>query len=62
MFTDLLTGQAPVVLFGMKRVLYYGAADQPLDFTTVANTAELNSRPRLPSTPPRRATCAWPAK
>ena len=52
MFTDLLTGQAPVVLFGFKRVLYYGSADQPLDFTTTANTAEFTAAAALdPSTP-----------
>ena len=52
MFTDLLTGQAPVVLFGLKRVLYYGNADQPLDFTTTANTAEFTAAAALdPSTP-----------
>ncbi|WP_426060087.1 NmrA family NAD(P)-binding protein [Hymenobacter sp. B1770] len=52
MFTDLLTGQAPVVLFGLKRVMYYGNADQPLDFTTTANTAEFTAAAALdPSTP-----------
>ena len=52
MFTDLLTGQAPVVLFGLKRVLYYGDADQPLDFTTTANTAEFTAAAALdPATP-----------
>ena len=52
MFTDLLTGQAPVVLFGLKRVIYYGDADQLLDFTTTANTAEFTAAAALdPSTP-----------
>ena len=53
MFTDLLTGQAPVVLFGPKRVLYYGSADQPLDFTTIANTAEFTAAAALDPTTPR---------
>ena len=53
MFTDLLTGQAPVVLFGLKRVLYYGDADQPLDFTTTANTAEFTAAAALDHTTPR---------
>ena len=53
MFTDLLTGQAPVVLFGVKRVLYYGDADQPLDFTTTANTAEFTAAAALDPTTPR---------
>ena len=53
MFTDLLTGPAPVVLFKLKRVLYYGRADQPLDFTTIANTAEFTAAAALDSTTPR---------
>ncbi|WP_193408649.1 Rossmann-fold NAD(P)-binding domain-containing protein [Hymenobacter glacialis] len=53
MFTDLLTGQAPVVLFGLKRVMYYGRADQPLDFTTTANTAEFTAAAALDPTAPR---------
>ena len=52
MFTDLLTGQAPVVLFGPRRVIYYGDADQLLDFTTTANTAEFTAAAALdPGTP-----------
>jgi nucleoside-diphosphate-sugar epimerase len=52
MFMDLLTGQAPVVLFGPKRVLYYGDADQLMDFTTTANTAEFTAAAALdPNTP-----------
>ena len=53
MFTDLLTGQAPVVLFGLKRILYYGSADQPLDFTTIANTADYTAAAALDPTTPR---------
>ena len=53
MFTDLLTGQAPVVLFGPRRVLYYGDADQPLDFTTIANTAEFTAAAALDPTTSR---------
>ncbi|MBR7722085.1 NmrA family NAD(P)-binding protein [Microvirga sp. SRT04] len=52
MFTDLLTGQAPVVLFGLKRVVYWGDANQPLDFTTIENTAEFTAAAALdPHTP-----------
>ncbi|GAA4396999.1 hypothetical protein GCM10023187_05750 [Nibrella viscosa] len=53
MFTDLLTGQAPVVLFGPKRVIYWGDADQPLDFTTIDNTATFTAMAALDSTTPR---------
>ncbi|GGG23152.1 NmrA family NAD(P)-binding protein [Pontibacter amylolyticus] len=52
MFADLLTGQAPVVLFPLKRVMYYGNADQLLDFTTIQNTADYTAAAALdPSTP-----------
>jgi nucleoside-diphosphate-sugar epimerase len=53
MFMDLLTGQAPVVLFKIKRVLYWGSADQPLDFTTIANTATFTAAAALDPTTPR---------
>ncbi len=53
MFADLLTGQAPVVLFGLKRVVYWGDANQLLDFTTTENTAEYTSRAALDDSTPR---------
>ncbi|GAA4495527.1 hypothetical protein GCM10023172_07390 [Hymenobacter ginsengisoli] len=53
MFTDLLTGQAPVILFKIKRVLYWGSADQPLDFTTIADTAAFTAAAALDPTTPR---------
>jgi nucleoside-diphosphate-sugar epimerase len=53
MFTDLLTGQAPVILFGLKRVVYWGATEQLLDFTTIENTAEYTARAALDDATPR---------
>ncbi|GAA3995736.1 hypothetical protein GCM10022408_02870 [Hymenobacter fastidiosus] len=53
MFADLLTGQAPVVLAGPRRVLYWGSPDQPLDFTTMVNTAEFTAAAALDATTPR---------
>ena len=53
MFTDLLTGQAPVVLFGLKRVLYWGDKDQLLDFTTIDNTAAYTASAVLDNSTPR---------
>ncbi|MBZ9751476.1 NmrA family NAD(P)-binding protein [Deinococcus sp. HMF7604] len=53
MFADLLTGQAPVVLPRLRRVLYWGDADQPLDFTTVADTAAFTARVALDPAAPR---------
>jgi nucleoside-diphosphate-sugar epimerase len=53
MFMDLLTGQAPVVLFKIRRVLYWGRADQLLDFTTIADTATFTAAAALDSATPR---------
>lgn len=53
MFTDLLTGQAPVILFGLKRVVYWGDADQPMDFTTIDDTAAFTAAAALDATTPR---------
>jgi nucleoside-diphosphate-sugar epimerase len=52
MFTDMLTGQAPIVLFKFRRVLYWESADQPLDFTSMDDTAAFTAAAALdPSTP-----------
>ena len=53
MFADLLTGEAPLVLQKISRIVYWGDADQPLDFTTVANTAEYTAHAALDDTTPR---------
>ncbi|MET0219429.1 MAG: NmrA family NAD(P)-binding protein, partial [Tardiphaga sp.] len=39
-FADLLTGEAPIVLHKFHRILYWGDADQPLDFTTKDDVAD----------------------
>jgi uncharacterized protein YbjT (DUF2867 family) len=52
MFMDLLKGQAPVILPGPRRVVYWGDADQPLDFTTMVDTANYTAAAALdPGTP-----------
>jgi uncharacterized protein YbjT (DUF2867 family) len=52
MFADMLTGQVPMILFKFKRVIYWGDADQKLDFTTMDDTAAFTARAALdPSTP-----------
>ncbi|MFE5839430.1 NmrA family NAD(P)-binding protein [Arthrobacter sp. NPDC056493] len=38
-FTDMLTGQAPMILFSRQRVLFWSDPDQVLDFTTKDDTA-----------------------
>jgi hypothetical protein len=53
MFSDLLTGQAPMVLFGLKRVVYWGDAEQLLDFTTMDNTAAYTAHAAVDDTTPR---------
>lgn len=51
-FADMLTGQMPIILFKLKRVVYWGSADQRMDFTTVDDTAAYTARAALdPSTP-----------
>ncbi len=51
-FADMLTGQMPLILFRLKRVLYWGNADQRMDFTTMDDTAAFTASATLdPSTP-----------
>ena len=52
-FADMLTGQMPLILFKMKRVLYWGNADQRMDFTTIDNTAEFTANAALDASTPR---------
>lgn len=52
MFADLLTGPAPIVLFRLRRVVYWKSAEQALDFTTVDDVATYTAAAALdPSTP-----------
>ena len=53
MFTDLLVGPAPVVLLPVKRILYWGSAEQRLDFTTMDNAAEFTALAALDDSAPR---------
>ena len=56
-FGDMLTGQMPLVLFPLKRVLYFGDAqttpDLPLDFTTMDDTAAFTAAAALDEAAPR---------
>ena len=52
-FADMLTGQAPLVLFARGRVLYWRDADQRLDFTTKDDTAAYAAEVALDSDAPR---------
>lgn len=51
-FAELLLGPMPLLFFKLGRVLYWGSADQRMDFTTIDDTAEFTARAALdPSTP-----------
>ena len=50
---DMLTGQAPLVLFDRDRVLYWSDADQLLDFTTKDDTAAFTADVALDPDAPR---------
>ena len=52
-FADMLTGVAPLVLFDRQRVLYWRDADQPMDFTTMDDTASFTADAALDPDAPR---------
>lgn len=52
-FADMLSGQAPIVLHGRRKVLYWGSADQPLDFTTKDDVARFTAVAALDDAAPR---------
>ncbi len=52
-FTDMLTGQMPLILFRLRRVLYWGDADQRMDFTSIDDTAAFTASAALDRSTPR---------
>ena len=52
-FADMLTGQMPLILFKLRRVLYWGNGDQRMDFTTMDDTATFTAKATLDSSAPR---------
>jgi len=52
-FADMLTGQMPLILFKLRRLLYWGDADQRMDFTTADDTAAFTASAALDPTTPR---------
>lgn len=53
MFTELLQGQAPLIQKPLHRVIYWGNAHQPMDFTTISDTAAFTVRAALDASTPR---------
>jgi uncharacterized protein YbjT (DUF2867 family) len=53
MFAELLVEGAPFLVPQLRRVLYFGSADQPMDFTTKDNVAEFTAEAALDDTAPR---------
>lgn len=53
MFAELLRGQAPFILAPIRRVVYWRDADQPMDFTTIEDTAAFTAATALDPTTPR---------
>lgn len=52
-FMDMLTGQAPMISFSGKRVLYWSSPDQILDFTTKDDVAAVTAQVALDTDAPR---------
>ena len=52
-FAEMLVGPAPIVLFPLRRVLYWQDPDQPLDFTTMDDVAEYTASAALDASTPR---------
>jgi nucleoside-diphosphate-sugar epimerase len=53
MFADLLAGDAPFIVRPIHRVVYWENADQPMDFTTIEDTAAYTAAAALDPTTPR---------
>ena len=53
MFTDLLNGDAPVILRKQRRIFFWGDPDQKMDFTTLDNTAQFTAEAALDDSSPR---------
>lgn len=52
-FADMITGQMPIILFNLNRVLVWGSPDQRIDFTTMDDTAAFTASTALDESTPR---------
>ncbi|MEP6649432.1 MAG: NmrA family NAD(P)-binding protein [Lapillicoccus sp.] len=57
-FMDMLGAEMPIIQPRVRGVLFWGSADQPLDFTTRADTAAYTAAAALDPTTPRRLRIA----
>jgi nucleoside-diphosphate-sugar epimerase len=52
-FMDMLTNEMPMILFEKKKILYWGNANHPMTFTTIADTAVFTAHAALDDNTPR---------
>lgn len=52
-FMDMLVKEIPIIQHPLRRVLYWSHPDQPMDFTTIADTAAFAARVALDDGAPR---------
>jgi nucleoside-diphosphate-sugar epimerase len=52
-FADMLTNEMPLILLKQKLILYWGDADHPMHFTTIADVATFTANAALDPTTPR---------
>ncbi len=52
-FTELLTGDMPMILFKIRRILCWGNADLKLDFTTIDDVAKFTAFTAMDTSSPR---------
>jgi hypothetical protein len=52
-FTELLTGEIPMIFFKQKMILYWGSSNYKWGFTTMDNTAEYTAKVALDTESPR---------
>lgn len=52
-FSEMLKGQMPLILYKIKKVLYFQNPDQKMDFTSIDNVAEFTSKVALEKETPR---------
>ena len=57
-FMDMLGAEMPIIQPKIKRIIYWGSADQKLNFTTKNNVADFTSAAALDESTPRILRCA----